>query len=306
MSAAELRERLSGVTAVPVTPFAPGGETIDQAALEALLSRIDASGVHAITTLGTTGEVFQLSTPERRQVIRVAAAVRTNAVLLAGLAGPLSDMLEIAAWAAEHNFDGVMIHEPADPGGSAEGLVKLFHAVASESTLPVVPYVRTPRLDDGGLRELVAHPNVVAVKYSVPDLERASALMKHSDLADRTLWLCGLAETWVPAFVHLGMRGFTSGLANVEPALALAMLSAVQRGDSASVDELLGLIVPFETLRNRNQGRHNVAVIKAALAGAGSMEPDVRPPAAQLDAATQAELALVLDEWSSYLVGARS
>ena len=124
--------------------------------------------------------------------------------------------------------------------------------------------MRTPRLDDRGLGELVAHPNVAAVKYAVPDLDRAAALMRCSGLGDRTLWVCGLAETWAPAFAHLGMRGFTSGLANVEPSIALALLSAIRRGDWASVDELAGLIVPFEALRNRDQGRFSVAAIKAA------------------------------------------
>jgi 4-hydroxy-tetrahydrodipicolinate synthase len=166
-----------------------------------------------------------------------------------------------------------------------------------------VPYVRTPRLDDGDLGELVGHPNVVAVKYAVPDLERASALMTCSGLAVRTLWVCGLAESWVPAFAHLGMSGFTSGLANVQPALALEMLSAVRCCDWPGVDELLGLIVPFEALRNRHQGRHNVAVVKAALATAGLCEPDVRPPAAQLDDAGQAALTSVLDAWAAHLVG---
>ena len=301
MSSAQLRERLAGVTAVPVTPFVRGGRTIDHAALESLIARIDAAGVQAITTLGATAEVFQLSTAERREIVRIAAAARTNAVLLAGLAGPLSELLELASWAAEQGFDAVMVHEPGDPGGSAEGLVALLHAVADASPLPVVPYLRTPRLAGAGLLAVVDHPNVVAVKYAVPDLERASALLSSGGLAERTLWICGLAELWVPAFAHLGMRGFTSGLANVEPALALALLAAVERGDSAAVDELFALVVPFELLRNRDQGRHNVAVVKAALAASGLAEPDVRPPAVRLDGPAQAELAVVLDRWAAYL-----
>src|SRR5581483_9663105 len=136
-SSHRLDERLAGVTAVPVTPFAPGGGTIDHAALEALVARLDEAGVHALTLLGATAEVFQLSAAERREIIRVAAGARTNAALLAGLAGPLSEMLELAAWAAEHGVDAVMIHEPADPGGSAEGLAALIRTIADASPLPV-------------------------------------------------------------------------------------------------------------------------------------------------------------------------
>ena len=298
---AELRERLSGVTAVPITPFLRGGKTIDSAALEALVARLDAAGIHALTMLGATGEVFQLTTLERREILRVAAEVRTSTALLAGLAGPLSDMLELASWAAANDFDAVMVHEPADPGGSAAGLVALLHAIADESPLPLAPYVRTPRLGEAELREVIAHPNVVAVKYAVPDLERTAALMKAAGLAEETLWICGLAETWVPAFAPLGMRGFTSGLANVEPALALAVHAAVRDSDSAAIDELVELVVPFETLRNREGGRRNVAAVKAALAAAGHAEPDVRPPAAPLDGSAQGELATVLAKWASHL-----
>jgi 4-hydroxy-tetrahydrodipicolinate synthase len=300
----ELIERLAGVTAVPITPFLRGGKTIDSAALEALVTRLDAAGINALTILGATGEVFQLTTQERREVVRVAGDARTSAALLAGLAGPLSDMLELASWAAANDFDAVMVHEPADPGGSAAGLVALLHAIADESPLPVVPYVRTPRLNEAELREVIAHPNVVAVKYAVPDLERAAGLMKAGGLAECAHWICGLAETWVPAFAPLGMTGFTSGLANVEPALALALHAAVRDGDSAAIDEVVELVVPFETLRNRDGGRYNVAVVKAALAAAGRSEPDVRPPSAPLDASTQAELANVLDRWASHLAHA--
>ncbi|HUY72147.1 MAG TPA: dihydrodipicolinate synthase family protein [Gaiellaceae bacterium] len=305
MSSAQLRERLAGVTAVPVTPFVRGGKAIDHAALESLIGRIDSAGIQAITTLGATAEVFQLSSSERREVVRVAAATRANAALLAGLAGPLSELLELASFAAEQGVDAVMVHEPGDPGGSAGGLVALLHAVADESPLPVVPYLRTPRLAAAELHAVIDHPNVVAVKYAVPDLERASALMTSGGLAERTLWVCGLAELWVPAFAHLGIRGFTSGLANVEPALALALLAALERGDSAAVDELLALVIPFELLRNRDRGRHNVAVVKEALAAAGLAEPDLRPPAVRLDRSAQAELAAVLDRFASYL-GERS
>jgi 4-hydroxy-tetrahydrodipicolinate synthase len=296
-----LEERLAGVTAVPVTPFASGGKTVDSAALEALVACLDAAGVHALTMLGATAEVFQLTTAERREIVRIAAGARTSAALLAGLAGPVPDMLELAAWAAEHGFDAVMIHEPADPGGSADGHAALVHAVADASPLPVVPYVRTPRLGAGQLREVAAHPNVVAVKYAVPDLDRTSVLMRVHGLADLTLWVCGLAETWVPAFAPLGMRGFTSGLANVEPSLPLALLTAVRQGDSRAVDELMQLIVPFENLRNREGGRHNVAIVKAALAATGQAEPDVRPPSTPLDATAQAELADVLARWAAHL-----
>jgi 4-hydroxy-tetrahydrodipicolinate synthase len=302
--ATELLERLSGVIAVPVTPFTPRGVGIDAQALEALIGCLDSSGIQAIATLGNTAEVHQLTLNERREVVRLAASARSNAALLAGLAGPLSAQLELAAWAAEHGFDAVMAHEPADPGGCAEGILAFLHRLADESPLPVVPYVRTPRLSDSALGELIAHPKIVAVKYAVPDIDRATVLMTTSGLESQTLWVCGLAESWVPAFAHLGMRGFTSGLANVQPELALAMLAAVQEANWAEVNTLLELVAPFESLRNRDGGRHSVAVLKAALNMRGASEPDVRPPTAPLDAATENALGLILSRWTAFATSA--
>ena len=44
----------------------------------------------------------------------------------------------------------------------------------------------------------------------------------------RMTWLAGAAELTAPAFWAVGAHGFTSGLANVSPALALGMLGALR------------------------------------------------------------------------------
>jgi dihydrodipicolinate synthase/N-acetylneuraminate lyase len=60
---------LAGVTCVLVTPFRDRVGAPDAAALERLVRHVDGAGVQAITALGNTAEVFQLSAPERRTVL---------------------------------------------------------------------------------------------------------------------------------------------------------------------------------------------------------------------------------------------
>jgi 4-hydroxy-tetrahydrodipicolinate synthase len=108
-------------------------------------------------------------------------------------------------------------------------------------------------------------------------------------------WICGLAESMVLAMRGLGLVGFTSGVANVRPDLALAVWEASRDGDLDALAARIAPLLPFEAMRTRAGGRHNVAVVKAALALTGFDVGDVRPPCDPLGGAEQDELRAVLD-----------
>lgn len=93
------------------------------------------------------------------------------------------------------------------------------------------------------------------------------------------------------------MRGFTSGLANVRPDLALGIWEAVSMRDWALLEERVRRVLSFELLRNTNGGRYDVAIVKAALAWQGIDAGDVRPPCAPLDSSTSRDLFSVLESW---------
>jgi dihydrodipicolinate synthase/N-acetylneuraminate lyase len=93
------------------------------------------------------------------------------------------------------------------------------------------------------------------------------------------------------------MRGFTAGLANVPPDLALGIWEVVSMRDWALLEERVRRVLPFELLRNTNGGRYNVAIVKAALAWQGIDAGDVRPPCAPPDSSTSRDLFSVLQFW---------
>jgi 4-hydroxy-tetrahydrodipicolinate synthase len=96
-------------------------------------------------------------------------------------------------------------------------------------------------------------------------------------------WLCGLAERWAPFFWLAGARGFTSGLANVEPSVPLALLAALNNRDDAGARALVHAIAPFEALRARRAGAANVGVVKEAMLQRGQLAcAHVRPPLSPL------------------------
>lgn len=293
----DLRHALNGVTAVMVAPFKDGDRAIDANMTERLAARLAAAGVHALTVLGNTGEVFQLTETERRELLRAAARGRERGVLIAGIAGSAIDALRQADEAAQLGYDAVMLHDPPDPLAGERGIMSLIHGFAERSPLPTVLYVRTPRLGHAALLELAAHQRIIGVKYARHELAPLGALLAEPTAVEACSWVCGLAESMVMQMRGLGVVGFTSGIANVRPDLALGVWKASRDANLEALRDRVLPLLPFEELRNRTGGRHNVAVVKEALHRAGFNVGGVRPPCESLDAASADALGQILSRW---------
>jgi 4-hydroxy-tetrahydrodipicolinate synthase len=85
---------------------------------------------------------------------------------------------------------------------------------------------------------------------------------------------------------------------NVAPALSLAMLDALERGDYDEAMRLWRQIGPFEELRARHSNGNNVPVVKEAMSLLGLLgNPSVRPPLAALSGEDKETLRQLLDAW---------
>jgi 4-hydroxy-tetrahydrodipicolinate synthase len=114
---------------------------------------------------------------------------------------------------------------------------------------------------------------------------------------DRFTWIAGLAEPYAPGYWAYGARGFTSGLANVSPALALGMLEALRNNDFQAAMQAWESARRFEELRLANSSADNVSVVKEALAQLGLCRADVRPPSRSLPADIKDQISGILDSW---------
>jgi 4-hydroxy-tetrahydrodipicolinate synthase len=163
--------------------------------------------------------------------------------------------------------------------------------------LGVVLYVRNPRIEGRDLAALGdAAANVVGVKYAVPDPVRFGTVAQDAGGA-RFVWIAGLAELSAPGYWALGATGFTSGLANVDPGLSVAMLTALRANNYPAAREIWQRIRPFEQLRAAGESENNVSVVKEALAQLGLCGREVRPPCRVLDDTERAEVGRMLTEW---------
>ena len=99
------------------------------------------------------------------------------------------------------------------------------------------------------------------------------------------------------AFWAVGARGFTSGLANVHPGLALSMLDALRANDFGAAMKVWESVRRFEELRLADGSADNVSVVKEALAQLGLCRADVRPPSRPLPEDIKSEISGILKSW---------
>ncbi|MCX4785943.1 dihydrodipicolinate synthase family protein [Streptomyces sp. NBC_01221] len=294
-----LKTALADVVAIPVTPFAADG-TIDLAAHRALLRRLLDGGVRTLTPNGNTGEFYALTPEERRTVTEVTIEeTGDRATILVGVGHDVPTAVAAAEHARDAGAELVMVHQPVHPYVSQDGWIDYHRAIAeSVPGLGVVPYIRNPQLGGESLAALAdSCPNVIGVKYAVPDAARFAAFSRDAGL-DRFVWIAGLAELYAPAYFSAGATGFTSGLVNVAPGVPLAMLEALRAGDHPAAMKVWERIRRFEELRADRQSANNVTVVKEALAALGLCRRDVRPPSRVLPEAERAEVAAEVAGWS--------
>ncbi|MDT0265138.1 dihydrodipicolinate synthase family protein [Streptomyces sp. DSM 44915] len=295
------RAALADVVAIPVTPFTEDDQ-LDQEQYRSLLRRLLASGVQALTPNGNTSEFYCLTAEERRLEVELTVAeveaAGSTAQILVGVGHDERTAVAAALEARAAGAQLVMVHQPVHPYVSLDGWVDYHRAIAEAvPELGVVPYIRNPLIDGAAIARLGdACPNVIGVKYAVPDPVRFASVARDAGL-ERFVWVAGLAELSAPGYFACGATGFTSGLVNVAPEVSLAMRDALRAGDYPAAMRVWESIRPFEELRADSQSANNVTVVKEALAALGLCRREVRPPSSLLPAADRERVAEMVKGW---------
>lgn len=272
-----IRQALKGISGVPVTPYGSDGQ-IAPALLKPLIARLATAGIQNLMAAGNTGEFFSLSLDEIRHVHALTAeAADGKAQVSAAVGRSLVEAKALARDAISAGCDAIMGHHPMDPFASPAAQADYFLALAEAATVPVIAYVRTDTFSVGDFRRLGAHENIAGVKYASTNLMLLADVIRSTEDLD-TIWVCGLAEAWAPAFYAIGAQGFTSGFVNVFPEVSLRVLAALNAGDYAAARRLINRFAGFEELRTHYRNGSNVTVVKEALAILGTDVGDVRLP----------------------------
>ena len=296
-----LRSRLQTVVAIPVTPFHTDGTEVDWTAHAGLIRRLVDHDIDVVTPNGNTGEFYTLTVAEARRVVESAVeAVDGRAEVMAGVGLDTAGAVAAARHARSAGCGSLMVHQPVHPYRSAEGWVA-YHREIAEAVpeLGVVLYIRDPRIGGEQIAALAdACPNVVGVKYAVPDPVRFASVARDAGLT-RFTWIAGLAELSAPGYWAVGATGFTSGLVNVVPRLSLALLESLRGGDFGKAMLAWEQVRTFEELRTADASADNVSVVKEALARLGLAERTVRPPSRLLPDPLRDQVRDLVAQWQT-------
>ncbi len=278
-SHAQLRQALTGISGILVTPFDADGE-LAPARQKPIVDRALAAGMHIPVANGNTGEFYALTVEEAEIMVRAAAEhVDGRAPLLAGIGRGIKDACRLARTSAAAGAAALMIHQPADPFVAPRGIADYVERVRDAAGgLPLVLYLRNDAIGTGAIARLCAIEGVVGVKWATPNPQKLADAIAASP--EHIVWVGGLAEVWAPAFYAVGARGFTSGLINVWPERSVAIHAALEAGDYAEARRLITGMKAFEDIRAEEMSGTNVTGVKAALQLIGRDCGATRPPSA--------------------------
>jgi 4-hydroxy-tetrahydrodipicolinate synthase len=289
----ELRAALRGVAVTTISPFTPDSRELARDEIAPHVRSLTDAGVPLLVPCGNTGEHQSLTRAEWEVVLTETVAAAGGTPVMPGIGGAIHDAIKQAEVADDLSAIGVMVLPPHHTYQSVQGVLRYYEAILEAVSLGVVLYVRN-RAHAPAILDLADHPNLVGVKFAVRDVARFASLVASSRTAG-LIWSCGIAEAWAPFFMLAGAAGFTSGIANLYPAVPLALHEAASRGDWRAAMTLRGACVPFEALRARKDDGNNITVVKEALDALGRYGGPVRPPLAALSSDDRADLAQAIE-----------
>lgn len=257
------------------------------------------NGPAGIFAAGGTGEFFSLAPDEVEAVTRAAAETTAGKVpVLSGVGYGTEMAKDLARRAERAGADGILLLPPYLINPSQEGLAAHVAVVCAATSLGVIVYNRDNAIlqADALARLCEKHPNLVGFKDGVGDIElmvRIEAL-----LGDRLIYVGGLptAETFALPYLTMGVTTYSSAMFNFMPKFARSFYRAVRASDGAAVRAgLKNFVLPYTAIRNRGKG-YAVSIVKAAADIVGRSAGPVRPPLAELDPQSRADLEALMEK----------
>ncbi|WP_040481637.1 dihydrodipicolinate synthase family protein [Luminiphilus syltensis] len=222
------------------TPFDEAGE-LDAAGVKSLHRWVQGNGVHGFIVLGTQGEWFNMTTAERKTLMRLAAEEMAGKLtLIAGCSDYRAhDVLANITEAANCGFDGALVTPPPYMKPTEREIYSFYQEVSAGSALPICVYNWPPGtnidMSQPLLSELANLERVVAIKNSTPDLGHFFNVL--STVGDRVrVFGAPMNELGISLVTRHGCAG-TMGAGNVLGSDQPDFYNAIWQGDYEKAKE---------------------------------------------------------------------
>jgi len=256
----------------------------------------------AVVTPAGTGELHCLSPGEHLEVVQAAVAeVNGRVPVLTGVGFNTPIAVEMAKRAAAAGVNGILAFPPYYPNPDEEGIVAYYQAIAEATPLGLLIYSRDWFNPSPALVEKLARaiPNLIGWKDGQADMRRYQMIRQR--VGDRLHWIGGAGDDAVPAYYSIGIRTYTSSIANVAPKLSLRLHELATAGYSEELTRLMNeLVVPLYELRAKRKG-YEVSAMKSMMEMAGLVGGLVRPPLVDLKPDEVEALRRTMERWKPWL-----
>jgi 5-dehydro-4-deoxyglucarate dehydratase len=208
--------------------------------------------------------------------------------------------VEMAEQSAAAGVDGILAFPPYYPNADNEGMRQYYSAIAAATPLGMLIYARDwTNFGPSMVEQLTDIPNLVAWKDGLGDIRRYQMIINR--VGDRLHWIGGAGDDLAPAYYSLGIRTYTSSLANFAPRLSLEIHETASENATERLNHLMSeYVVPHYAFRARRKG-YEVSVVKAMMDLAGLAGGPVRPPLVNVTDEEVKELRHMMKNWGQVL-----
>jgi 5-dehydro-4-deoxyglucarate dehydratase len=302
MQDSALREDLRGVIAFPVTPF-QRDLSLDLAGLRRNLHALMRHPIAAIVAAAGTGEFHSLSPAEHVAIVKATVqevAGRVPVLSAVGINAAIATDLVRQHVAA--GVSGLLVLPPYYASMDDEGVLAYYKSIADAAPdHGFIIYTRDWFNPSPAQVERLANaiPNLIGLKDGQADLRRYQAIRQR--VGDRLHWIGGAGDDMVPGYYSIGIRAYTSSIANIAPRLSLHLHELASNGHASDLGHVMNeLIVPLYALRVRRKG-YEVSAMKSLMDAMGLAGGPVRPPLVDLRPDEVLKLESTLESWRMWL-----
>lgn len=265
-----------GIATALITPITENG--IDYEAFGKLIDWQIEQGVNALVVAGTTGEASTFGDDEHRDAIDFAVKyVNGRVPVIAGTgSNDTNYALDLTRCACRSGADAVLVVTPYYNKATQKGLIKMFTAIADESTVPVILYDVPSRtgvaIEPETVAVLAEHPNIVALKAASGNI---SKIAKTAQLCGDKIDIYSGNDDQIVPIMSIGGKGCISVLSNLLPKETVKMCETFFAGDVKAAAKMQ---LDFLPLVDALFCEVNPIPVKAAMSKMGFCEDYLRLP----------------------------
>ncbi len=292
----QLRSKFSGVIAFPVTPFKPD-LTLDLDGLRKNLQFLLQHPPCAVVAAGGTGELYSLTPGEHLEVLRATLDVVQGQVpVIAGVGFGQQLAVDLARQSAAAGASGILAFPPYYSNADDDGMREYYRAIGAATPLGLLIYSRDwANFSPAAVEKLTQIPTLIAWKDGQGDIRRLQMIKQR--VGDRLYWIGGAGDDLVPGYYSMGLRTYTSSIANVAPRLSWQLHERASANDTPGLAQLMSeYVIPLYAFRSRRKG-YEVSVMKAMMDLLGLAGGPVRAPLPNLRPDELGELRALVERW---------